>query len=775
MANLARTLRMDPSHDHLTAADPNLYVSAELVIQNGRLKGTARPLSQPLTLIGRSADCDLRLNVEGIHPLHCLLAQTPDGLMLRDLSGDGTVLVNGESASLWNVKDGDVLAVGPFQFRVRLLGAPLTEQLAQSRRQQALEKDALRVQAAAVAAQQAALLEEEARLQQRQAALAQQEEQLATHLEEKRKRLLELRDQIKEAHSTLKDHKAKYGAQFNEGKREVEAGRREVTDGRRQVVEERRRLRQLLRRMRLRYHRQWAGERESISGREAEVARQLQEIEQERSRLERESASVLQARLQLNADVELARRQLKEEWTSLRHEELHFDDFQSRQSAELDALRRDVDQRELALSEVEQELEEQRHDWQEVRQEVEKEVEGLEVRARNFRRQIGDLQGELAQLQSAVVAVAAPEASPPAAANAPSNLPVPAAPPVVLAEVVDDGSQTRVALLERIAGELADQRSHLAEQWERLLLVQQRWQQHYQSLVRELESAGRHMLEREHLIQTREHALESAEERMRQRHQESIHLQRQLEAWQTRMTARETSWAAERDRLLAALHARTQLAERRLAEVRLLHERWTKRRRREIAWLSAERASSEKLRKECADLRADWLKQLATLEEEQRGLAERSLAMEQYQQEVMGQAANPASAERRLQRLRIRWASHLVESQKALQAERQKLEADAGDLQERHGRFQKQLVRLNQREEELAERLRKWEEDRLRVGDELAHIRQDLEVTQSHRDRFEKQVIDLRDEVERIARLLIDETQPILTLPHQNEPPAQAA
>jgi chromosome segregation ATPase len=253
-------------------------------------------------------------------------------------------------------------------------------------------------------------------------------------------------------------------------------------------------------------------------------------------------------------------------------------------------------------------------------------------------------------------------------------------------------------------------------------------------------------------------------------------LQRQLEAWQARMTARETAWAGERDRLLAELQARAQLADQRLADVRLLQERWTKRRRRELAWLQNERGGSEKLRRECASLRDDWLKKTAALQDEQRSLAERSLAMEQYQQEIAGQAANPASAERRLQRIRIRWASHLSESQKAISSERQKLEADAGALEERQQQCLKQLARLTQREEEISDKLRKWEADKLRVGGELAQLRQELAVTRQHRDRYEKQVTDLRDEVERIARLLIDEAPPPpLALPQPDEPPAQAA
>ena len=500
----------------------------------------------------------------------------------------------------------------------------------------------------------------------------------------------------------------------SEAKQEVESGRREVADGRKQLAQERRRLRVLLKRMRQRYHRHWAAEREAIDAREADVARQHHELEQARARLERDVANMMQGRLRLNGDVELARRQLKEEWAALRQEELGHDESQARQSAELDQLRHSLDHREASLSEVQEELEEQRLDWREVRQELEREVEGLEARAKHHRRQVSDLHAELTKLQSAIVALAPP-------------IEVPAiAPPAPACTHVAAGSE--IAQLERIAGDLADQRAHLAEQWQRLLLVQQHWQQHYQALVRELEAAGRHLLERDRGIKVREQGLESAEKGIRLRQRDALELQRQLEAWQARMTARESAWTGERDRFLNELHARQKLAERRLAEIRLLHERWTKRRRRELAWLQNERGTAEKVRQECADLRDDWFKRGAALQEEQRSLAERSLALEQYQQETMGQATNPASAERRLQRLRIRWAGQLAKAQKSASAERQRIESDATNLQERQVRYQKHLARLNQREEELSEKLRKWEEDRLQVGDELARLRQELEV-----------------------------------------------
>ena len=49
----------------------------------------------------------------------------------------------------------------------------------------------------------------------------------------------------------------------------------------------------------------------------------------------------------------------------------------------------------------------------------------------------------------------------------------------------------------------------------------------------------------------------------------------------------------------------------------------------------------------------------------------------------------------------------------------------------------------------------------LLIEDELSRLRSDLSGTHAQRDRYEKQVHELRDEVERLARLLLDEAEPI--------------
>src|SRR5262245_11177043 len=88
--------------------------SGELIIQNGRLSGTRRPLSWPITTVGRAESCDVRLDRNSVHFYHCVLAFGPAGLTLRNLAADKTTRVNGEPRTLCTLQDGDLLTIGPF-------------------------------------------------------------------------------------------------------------------------------------------------------------------------------------------------------------------------------------------------------------------------------------------------------------------------------------------------------------------------------------------------------------------------------------------------------------------------------------------------------------------------------------------------------------------------------------------------------------------------------------------------------------------------------------
>src|SRR5262249_23465264 len=175
--------------------------------------------------------------------------------------------------------DGDMIGIGPFQFRV-YLPKPLNPQAAPAEAAQTDDEEALRVQVAAVAAQQAALTELESNLQRRKVALDQREAELAGHLEDKRRRLLELRDEVRQGHASLKQARAAQEAQVKELLNSLEAARQEAAEVQQQAQAERRRLVDLRVRLKRRWHRHWAGERAALKHRLAGADQQHHRLDE---------------------------------------------------------------------------------------------------------------------------------------------------------------------------------------------------------------------------------------------------------------------------------------------------------------------------------------------------------------------------------------------------------------------------------------------------------------------------------------------------------------
>src|SRR5260370_5047608 len=107
----ARRPRMDQSSDPLPSrqADEPAAAWAAVVVQNGRLSGARKTLTAPITTIGRAESCDLRLNAESVHPVHCVLAFGPTGLALRNLQANNGTLVNGQAVTTRTLHDGEPL------------------------------------------------------------------------------------------------------------------------------------------------------------------------------------------------------------------------------------------------------------------------------------------------------------------------------------------------------------------------------------------------------------------------------------------------------------------------------------------------------------------------------------------------------------------------------------------------------------------------------------------------------------------------------------------
>jgi hypothetical protein len=684
------------------------------------------------------------------------------------------------------------LTVGPFRFRVRLAdlsAAGIGDNepslpREQDERARERELDGLRIQAAAVAAQQAALTEEEARFEQRRVALDQQEKQLAAHLEEKRRQLLQLQEQVRKARLELQQQEKTYEKRVGAVAGDLARERASLAESQRQAKKERNRLVDLRRDLKHRWHRHWLAERLKTQRLEQELASHRLALEKEAERLRAEREAFTQDRLRFNGESELGCRQLKAAWADLRRDQKHLQDQMARLDAEARGRARHADERDAKQVRAERELEDQKRQWQGTLLHLQKEADGLDSRIRNQRRKVLDQEQEAQRLEAIIRAkhegleTSEQPAIPDREARAPCEptLATPAdsvsdAPARMLAldmqvqaPEFESALRGRLADLEQVAGELADQRMHLMEQWQRLLHVRQQWQLQHDGAANDLEALTLRLREEEKTHAARERAVIVGELHLRQRLNEVIHLRHNLEGCQARLRSRAVAWEAERDRVLAVVDGREQAAERRLSGVNALRAQWKKRRRRELERLQGALTSAVNLHGEYASLRDECLKRQAALDHKERDLAEQTLALEQFRLECTGQSEDSPAAERQLDRLRRRWASLSAGAERSVTHERQVLQVESSRTDERF-RHALQLARAVEiREAKQADEKTAWEHECALLKDKSEQMRQDLHALQVQRTLYERQIEELRDEVDRVARVLLGDDEPA-TLP----------
>jgi chromosome segregation ATPase len=624
------------------------------------------------------------------------------------------------------------------------------------------EKQALRIQAAAVAAQQAALTEEEMRLQRRRMELEQQEQQLASHLEERRRRLMRLRDEARQEHSALQQARAAHEQLVAQSMAELAQARRDLADEQRQVQNERKHVLELRRRLKGRFHRHWAGERMTLRLRQTEIARQAHTLQAERERLQKEKDSVLHARLQLNGEMELRRRRLLAD-----QEQLHKDQaaFLVRTTA--------LQQREATLDDRARDLADEKQHWEQARFQLYQEAQGLEDRIVNLRRNLLEQEQELTRQQGVLEPKAQRKNPQPTAiaAFAPPREPGPVSvlgfssespQPEDEIESREAAQRSGLVVLQRVIGDLADQRLCLVEQLERMARAQQQWQQARESLTAELEALGERLRQREEDLQMREQKIAAGEYELHQRFAQCARRQKHLESSSARLAAEVAIWEGERNRLWAKLRMQEDLLERHLGALNDVRERWSKRRQRQICQLRARGRALEELRRETVAMRQEWVRRNTLLAKQERTLAKRALTLEQYRQQWIASASNPKAAEKRLERLRQRLASLTAAAERALAQERKSLEPQVARLEERKRQFQRDVAELTVREAELTAQQFGWEQQQLQQQAEQEKMQREVQGLRDQHHSYEQVVTELREEVERLARLLFDEVDPAL-------------
>ncbi len=90
---------------------------AELVPVEG---GTPIAITKDLIVVGRKAECDLRLDHKSVSKMHCVIVKTDGMLIVRDLGSTNGTRVNGIRIRRAALLPNDQLSFASFKFRVYL-------------------------------------------------------------------------------------------------------------------------------------------------------------------------------------------------------------------------------------------------------------------------------------------------------------------------------------------------------------------------------------------------------------------------------------------------------------------------------------------------------------------------------------------------------------------------------------------------------------------------------------------------------------------------------
>lgn len=597
------------------------------------------------------------------------------------------------------------------------------------------EKEALRIQAAAVVAQQAALAEAERRLARRAGALKRQQAQLAAHLEDKHRRLLAVRNQVREERAAVLAERAHQEKHCRQQQAEFEQATAEIAAAWEEVRTERARLIKLRKRLRQRLHRHWLGEREALRQRFIALQMHAREVERHSARLEMERTALLQTRLHVHSECTVVRKELEAERTDFQREQDRWLHWRQDQERELAERRAAVEAQEALQTKRQRQLAAEADHGREARVRLEQEAEGLENRVRNLRR-------KLAEQATAGVAAG----------------PLLAAP---RQRVILVGAQRRAVVeLNELAGALADQRQHLREMADRLQRGRDEWHHVEAALVAEFQRVAERLRDREAAVAQRELAAAAVEQRCQRRHEQIDELQRHLDVCQARLTVRLTAWETERERTLADVKMREELARRQTAAVELLRQRWQERRRGELERLRIQVVACGRLRRAAASARQEWLGRQRSSPDDASALVAAE-ALRQIEEKIGNGAGQGTELSEALQKLRAFVAEPAAWQESVLTEARRIIGDEAAAVDARYDEWRQFLERLVQDEQEFGRRRTVWEHQRVLAQAEQVRLRQDCYRLRLERDAYQRQAADIDQEVERLAAALLgssDET-----------------
>lgn len=735
---------------------PGTGGSGELVLQNGRQAGARRQLVAPATFVGRTQGCEVRLNVDGVDPLHCVVISGPDGPILRDLNSLHGTFVNGSRTDQHALQNGDLVKVGPFQFRFEAASATAQPEPLDTTSTDEI-RESLRIQAAAIAAQQIALEEEESRLEKRTAALHQQEEQLAAHLAEKQRQVQLWSDYTKAERESLRKEKLEHEKKMAEAQAELTQAQEDLERSKQKLDHEKQHINKVYQRLRTRWQKQWGTQREKYARLAEQMEAKAKAFADDREDLRDREASLAKEVIAFNTHRELSVREIQDGRDTLKKDQESWRRRRSLEFAALNARRQELEETQGKITQAGQLLLQEKEAWTQQIQTLQAELHGVNNRINHQRLRIREYEEKLAQLDAEWrkrrqpgETLAKGKDSPEVEVEILSD-----EPPAV---AMPDEVQRRCADLDRLAAELADQRVLLTEQYRRMAEIQQTWQEERSRAAADLEALALRLASDEQSLLERQQATQTGEAQLQQRQAEIEAIREEILVWRAQLSAREKTLQEEHDREMLDLHQKDELLREQLNHLTQLRLRWNRRRQEEIELLQADRDLLARERQETQVQRVELFGRNQKLTEEKRQIAEKALALEQYRQEVFLRAKDPAAV-RRVERLRRRWLSlnsNLIGNAKS---ERDHALKELARLDESRTQLLDQIARLTQEQVTLAEKESLLDEREAALRAQEGRLELELRKLEESRGPAE---LAVTQDAEAIAQEVYDDQPPPL-------------
>ena len=734
-------------------------VVGELVVQNGKQRGTRIPLQATVTMIGSANLCDVKLTGTGVAEVHCAISVTGAGPTLRSWDSQQT-LVNGSPTSAGLLKHGDEVQVGPCVFHLEwhveemipLQVAPQRD--AGSHPRSPVESDAVWD------------------IAQRERALHEQESELATLLDHRQQQLAGLLYELAEQREELRGFRGRERARLAGDTAKITQGKIQIDRMRKATRDDRVRARKLYGRFLKRMKTKRTAERETQATERADIAA-------DRLRLTAEADRNAAQQTQFHADADDYKQRLQDAWELLTESQrrLHAD----RQEVEETLARQQhvLIQRETELVQLEHDHEAKHHELESQVVALFDEIARLEMRAAQSQVVVQQLEAQRAVLETHVGNSSPMSASltiiPGFDDRVALNSNAKRDAQEFLTELAlrdRELDRERLSLqharaeLERRAVDLHDQRSVVAEQVAAIEVARRMWQSTECQTIHEIEALARNLDQRAMAVEEKEHELMAVEQTHRERALDMWNLRRKLEAWQLSLSAQEATTLANRDRSESELHAKREHLLNWETSLTDLCRKWSAARKHELWQLKNELEmwESSRNRYRLAQAELDQLRErfITTTAE----VAESAVATEHLQDELTAGPRGPL-AQRRLRVLRRHWERHFTHFRMDIDNRRAQLNQDTAKADDRYRELSQRLTQTIEQRNALADAeqaIAVESRKESRTADEQAVV---ISIDVARAQRTEQELVAVQAEVQRLMNLVMNrvaeiEDEPVL-------------